>query len=96
MIYVVLSSANRDERFFPHPEMLDPLRDSNRHMAFGYGIHFCIGAPLARLEVRVALETLHQRFPHLRLVPNQIITYTPGLLMRGIEHVLISTQIPKV
>src|SRR5260370_21695531 len=48
MIYVVLSSANRDERLFPHPETLYLQRDSNRHMAFGSGIHFCIAAPFAR------------------------------------------------
>ena len=91
MIYGLLSSANRDERQFHNPEIFDLQRDNtNRHMVFGYGIHYCAGAPLVRLESRVALEVLRQRLPRLRLAENHPpIIYTPGLLLRGIENVFI-------
>lgn len=91
MIYGLLSSANRDQEHFHNPEVFDLQRESgNRHMVFGYGIHYCAGAPLVRLEARVALEVLRTRFPGLRLTDNHPpIQYTPGLLLRGIEHVYI-------
>ena len=57
------ASANRDERQFPDPNRLDIRRKVQRHMSFGYGLHFCLGAHLARLEARVALEEVLKRFP---------------------------------
>lgn len=90
-VYVLLASANRDERYVPHPEVMDWQRENlSRHLAFGYGIHFCMGAPLARLEAQVALEVLHRRFPRLRLGEDQPLTYTPGLLVRGLERLMIA------
>jgi len=63
-------SANRDPRKFGNPEVFDPARDPNAHLGFGYGVHFCLGAGLARLGARVALNALLDRFPVLRTDPD--------------------------
>ena len=63
----LLASANRDEEAFERADGLDITREPNRHVAFGLGIHYCLGAPLARLEGRIALQALVRRFPRLRL-----------------------------
>lgn len=67
MIMVWVAAANRDVRQFVRPDEFDPTRDPNPHLAFGRGLHFCLGAPLARLEGRVALDILIERFGHLRV-----------------------------
>ncbi len=86
MVYAVLGSANHDERQFPDPEALDVGRDPNRHLAFGLGTHFCLGAALARLEGQVALGTLARRFPRLRLaVAPGAVRWRRGLPLRGLE-----------
>jgi cytochrome P450 len=66
-IGLLLGAANRDPLVFPEPDRLDPCRAPNPHVAFGGGIHFCVGAPLARLEMRIALTILLKRLPRLRL-----------------------------
>ncbi|APA99322.1 cytochrome P450 family protein [Nocardia seriolae] len=68
-VFVALVSANRDPDRYPAPDTLDPDRDTTGHLAFGHGIHFCVGAPLARLEARIAFAGLLSRFPNLRLAP---------------------------
>jgi cytochrome P450 family 142 subfamily A polypeptide 1 len=68
-LLLMYSSANRDERVFDDPESLDVTRRHNHHVAFGFGTHFCLGASLARLELRVMFEELVRRMPDLELVP---------------------------
>ena len=82
-IMFLIGAANRDPTQFPDPNRLDVCREPNRHVAFGIGPHFCIGAPLARLEATIAFTTLLRRFPHLRLaqdVPDWLPSYQLRLL----------------
>jgi cytochrome P450 PksS len=86
MVFAVLASANRDERQFSNPDVLDLSREPNKHLAFGLGTHFCLGAPLARLEGQIAVNTLLRRFPDLRLgVPPDRLSWRGGLILRGLE-----------
>jgi cytochrome P450 len=68
LVYYLFGAANRDPEHFSDPDEFDITRQENRHLAFGYGIHFCIGAPLARLEGSIAIDTLLNRFPRLEIV----------------------------
>ncbi|WPB79165.1 cytochrome P450 [Archangium violaceum] len=84
LVFAVLASANRDERQFKDPNTLDLGREPNKHVSFGLGIHYCLGAPLARLEGQIALQTLVNRFPNLRLSkPAESLKWRTGVLMRG-------------
>ncbi|HEY8598109.1 MAG TPA: cytochrome P450 [Thermomicrobiales bacterium] len=86
-VLAVLASANRDERQFTQPALLDLAREQNRHLAFGQGIHYCLGAPLARLEGQIAFNTLLHRAPNLRLtVPANMLRWRRGLFLRGLER----------
>ncbi len=78
---MLIGSANRDERQFEHAEVFDMSRPEPRHLSFGFGTHFCVGASLARLEARIALEALLSRFPRMALAGN--VTRAPSLLTRG-------------
>ncbi len=83
-VWVMFGSANRDERFFPEPDRFDPDRRNLReHVALGHGAHFCIGAPLARLEAKIALEEIAQRVERLEL-PEQTLAYEPSFILRGL------------
>jgi cytochrome P450 len=64
IVLLINGAANRDARAFPDPDRYIADRPIDRHVAFGHGIHFCLGAPLARLETRIALEEFVKRFPH--------------------------------
>lgn len=68
MVYAMVGAANRDPARFPEPDVLDIRRKDNRHLSFGMGIHFCLGAPLARLELDVVLRKVLERFGHYRVV----------------------------
>ncbi|MFE8601943.1 cytochrome P450 family protein [Archangium violaceum] len=84
LVFAVLASANRDERQFKDPNTLDLGREPNKHVSFGLGIHYCLGAPLARLEGQIAIQTLVNRFPNLRLSkPAESLKWRTGVLMRG-------------
>jgi cytochrome P450 PksS len=86
LLSVVVGSANRDESQFREPETFDIARDPNRHLSFGQGIHFCLGAPLARMEGAIALTTLFRRFPGLRLAqPASTLRWRRLLPLRGLE-----------
>jgi cytochrome P450 len=82
MLFACLAAANRDPAVFDHPERLDLRRRPNHHVAFGEGIHYCLGASLARVEIEIALRRLFTRFPHLELaVPRSQLKFTrrPGM-----------------
>jgi hypothetical protein len=70
-VHMAFAAANRDERAFPDADTLDPARTPNAHLAFSLGIHFCLGASLARSELRIALEELLPRFPNFRVDPDR-------------------------
>ncbi|HRW06351.1 MAG TPA: cytochrome P450 [Caldilineaceae bacterium] len=90
-VAVVLGSVNRDGSQFTHPETLDLTRTNNRHMAFGYGVHYCVGAPLARMEGRIALNALLQRLPDLRLAtPVEAIQWRYNPILRGMHHLPVA------
>jgi cytochrome P450 len=81
----VIGSANRDENVFENPDELQITRDPNRHLSFGQGIHFCLGAPLARMEAQIAFTTLLQSVPDLRLtVPAHSLRWRPSIFLRGL------------
>ena len=67
-------------------------RQPNRHLALGHGIHTCVGAPLARLEGRIAFETLTQRIPQMRLVPDQQFVYNFNLVSYGHKHISLQWE----
>ncbi len=87
MVLGIIGSANRDEQHFVNGQELDLTREPNKHLGFGQGAHYCLGAPLARLEGQVAINMLLQRFPNLRLaVPRESLIWRRGLFMRGLTH----------
>jgi cytochrome P450 len=67
LVVAAIGAANRDPAHFPDPDRLDVGRRENRHLSFGHGIHFCLGAPLARVEAQIAVGTLLRRMPRLAL-----------------------------
>ena len=85
-----IGSANRDEEQFPEPDRFDIHRSPNRHLAFGHGIHFCIGAPLARLEARLALEAITTRFRTIRRIPDAPIRWMESSIVYGVKTLPIT------
>ena len=74
------------EKVFDDPERFDITREHNPHVAFGFGTHFCLGASLARMEIRVMYEELLRRLPDIHVVPGHDVRWTPGAFVRGIDH----------
>jgi len=84
-VVLMYSSANRDEKYFDNGEVLDVTRSPNNHIAFGFGTHFCLGASLARLEIRVFFEELLRRTSGWKLVPGTEPVEMPNAFVRGLE-----------
>jgi cytochrome P450 len=88
MVLVNIGSANRDEAIFPNADQFDITRNPNRHIAFGMGIHYCLGAPLARMEGQVAFTALLSRFPNIRFAGEEP-HWRDGLVLRGLKSLPI-------
>ncbi|WP_207457384.1 cytochrome P450/oxidoreductase [Azospirillum sp. SYSU D00513] len=89
-LLIVSASANHDERHFENADELDIYRDNTTdHLTFGYGSHQCMGKNLARMEMRVFLEELSKRLPHMELVPGQTFTFLPNTSFRGPDHLWV-------
>ncbi|MEQ8858860.1 MAG: cytochrome P450 [Pseudomonadales bacterium] len=91
-VTVVMAAANRDPRSYEQPEVFDLDRPKNHHHTFGFGIHFCIGAPLARLEARLAMRALLARFPAIRRAddPDRVNERVASPLLRGFHHLWVA------
>ena len=85
-----IDAANRDETQFPNPNTFDIRRNPNRHLTLGHGIHFCIGAPLARLEAKIALSILFERLHEIKRVPNTPLEATIGPLGYGMKRLPVT------
>ena len=94
-VLVLLAAANRDPARFDDPEAVDIARAPNPHLAFGRGIHACLGAQLARLEIRLALASLVTRLPGLRLAdPGVAPEWVPSLSSRGLRALVVAHDAP--
>ncbi|QDH23191.1 cytochrome P450 family protein [Saccharibacillus brassicae] len=91
LVVVALDSADRDGAQFDDPDLFDITRERSRHLAFGHGIHMCLGAPLARLEGEIAVNTLLRRFPNIRLREDAgELEWRPGMIVRGVKEIPLS------
>jgi cytochrome P450 len=92
-VALLYAAGNRDPRKFAAPDRVDLTREPNPHLTFGLGIHFCLGAPLARLELQTALPALARRFPDLRLAePDAAVAYGDGYVIRGATRLVVRTR----
>ncbi|HVA78458.1 MAG TPA: cytochrome P450 [Candidatus Binataceae bacterium] len=92
-VFVILAAANRDPAAFPDPDRFEITRAPNDHLAFGEGIHFCIGAGLARLEASIAISAMLERFPRLRLAaPEAPLKYKGSYFLRGLSSLEMATD----
>ncbi len=85
---LLFGSANRDARVFVHPDELDVAREPNPHVSFGAGVHFCLGAPLARLELETSFTTILRRMPALSLVEEP--QWKPNYIIRGLHGLRVA------
>ena len=90
MVMAQIGSANRDEDQFPNADTFDIRRTPNRHIAFGHGIHFCLGAPLARLEAKIALTLLLERLQDIRRVRDIPLEVTGSDIVYGVKHLPVT------
>lgn len=88
-VLLMYSSANRDPEVFDDPTRYDVGRTRNHHLAFGFGSHFCLGASLARLELRIVFEELLRRTPDMRIVDGTAPARVPGAFVRGVENLFV-------
>lgn len=91
IVSVIFASANRDERRYPDPDRFDVTRDAQGHVGFGHGIHFCLGAPLARLEARIALEAIISRLQDVRRVTDDV-ELVDSVFLRGPKRLPLTFQ----
>ena len=89
-VFAFMNSANRDPEAFDDPERFDIARPANPHITFGHGIHFCLGAPLARLESRIAAVRLAERLPDIRLADHGEPEWHDSLVLRGVKHLPVA------
>ena len=95
-IFMNFAAANREPELFADPDSFDLHRtNANRHISFGKGVHYCLGAMLAKVEARIVVAALAARVPSLRLVPGQTITYSPNITFRGPEQLLVEWDTPR-
>ncbi|WP_240159886.1 cytochrome P450 [Paenibacillus aceris] len=91
LVIIALNSANHDPNRFDDPEIFDITRQKSQHLAFGTGIHLCLGAPLARLEGEIAIMSLLKRYPQIKLkVDKNELEWRPGMLVRGVKEIPLS------
>ncbi len=89
MVLVWIGSANRDEAQFDRPDEFVVDRDPNPHLSFGNGVHFCLGAPLARLESKIVLSAVLERLPNLRIDPNAKLEFVPSMAVDGVQSLFV-------
>ncbi|HEX3764463.1 MAG TPA: cytochrome P450 [Kofleriaceae bacterium] len=90
-LFLWLAAANRDPSVFPDPDRFDLGRpNADQHLAFGRGLHYCLGAHLGKVEARIVLDELIRRFPRLRLVPGQRLSFHPNISFRGPQQLRVS------
>jgi len=91
-LFLWLAAAGRDKTAFDRPAEFDLHRtDAERHLAFGKGLHYCLGANLGKLEAQIAVAELARRYPHLRLAPDQRLTFHPNISFRGPQVLKVRT-----
>jgi cytochrome P450 len=86
LVLICMGSANRDENRFENPDSFDITRKDNKHLSFGHGIHYCIGASLGKLEGEIAINTLLSRIPHFSLAEDKEIKYKMNSIMRSLQN----------
>jgi pimeloyl-[acyl-carrier protein] synthase len=91
LLFVLIAAANRDPAKFSNPEVFDIARDPNEHLSFGGGVHFCLGAPLTRLEGAIAIESVLNRYSRLSLADSEEkLEYRGSLALRGLSTLRLS------
>ncbi len=89
-VFLIIGAANRDPARFQDPDMFDIARECNEHVSFGEGIHYCLGAPLARMQAAVAFGAMLERFPRLRIAGNPKLKYKDSFFVRGLTALNMS------